>query len=1231
MIGWCLRHPGLALAAALLLAAAGWWAWRQLAVDALPDLSDRQVIVWASWPGASPEDVDEQVSRPLARALQGLAGVRAVRSLSLPGTGFVTVVFHDRVPVAAARMRVLERLSQAGVALPAGVQPRLGPEATAIGQVYAFALVGADLETARWQLEQTVIPALAGLPGVAEVAPVGGGLREYWVDLDLQRLRAAGIGADEVLAALRAAGRDAGAAVIEASGVETSLRVRGFLRSAADIAALPVRGGDGRGPGITIGDLARVQIGPAPRQGLLADEEGERVGAIVTQRSGADPSAVIAAVRARLAELAPQLERHGLAVRPFYDRSQLIAETSATLVRILIEELLATVAVVIAFLLSVRASLAVALALPLGVLATVLIMHALGVPANIMSLAGIGIAIGVMVDVGIVITENAAQHLHRLGARRAAEGRPPPRPWDADAADAVLAAVREVARPLLTAALTTIVSFLPIFLLDEQAGRLFAPLAVTKTLAIAAAVLLGVLLTPVLARWLLPAGHLPRRAAALLAAGAGALAAWWAADGWAIPMDHGRWAVAIPAWIAAPLAAGAAALAAWQLARERPVPPEENLASRAVAVAFDLGLRWCLAHRTAFTALLLALTLTGFLLGLGWARLSWPLTQAAAAAGIDLARLRVHVWLARTFPGLDSSFLPPLDEGALLFMPSLPAAAGIGEVQRVMQWQNRAIAAVPEVALVMGKLGRAETALDPAPLGMIETVVLLKPYRDWPVHEFPRPDGGVERRPRTWHEVRAALAAATDLPGVAPSWLQPIETRIVMLATGIRASLALQLAGHDGEALERAAAQAARIIAAVPGAADVQPLLEGGKPYAELVLSGARLARHGVEPLRVVEAVETLVGGEPVAVTVEGRRRYGVRLRVQAELRDDPEELAALPIARGDGGTVPLGELVERSTVYTLRFAGVGIEAWRREQPLPIARALTPLADDCAELLLPPGAPLPEGVSDPERGEAPGPVTVVARRVHDDPFVRRIGPMAIRGEDGQRVQFVLFNARGRGEAEVVAEAERRLRAALASGELALPEGVSWRWVGRYEQQQRAARTMAVVIGLAAAVMLTLILVGTRSWLVTAVIVGCNVTATVAGGFIALWLADAELTIAVAVGFLVLAGVMFNDGLLIGTYLHERFATPPGSVDEIHRRVFEAGLKRRRAAVMTTATTLIALLPVLWSDGRGAELMRPMVLPVVGGMVADLLSLFSVPVYYAWWQERRLARAQRGGA
>lgn len=1237
MIAWCIRNWLLTLITAIAIGVAGLWAWTRVPLDAIPDLSDNQVIVWAEWPGKSAEDVDEQITRRLARELQGLPGVRAVRGMSLTGTGYVYVIFDDGRDLYDCRTRTLERLAQVQGLLPPGVQGRLGPDATAMGQIFAFALHGPhDPERKRYVLDQVVVPALQGVPGVAEVAPAGGVLREYHIDIDPLRLEQQGISLMMLMDAVRAAGRDVGAMSVEQSGVETMLRGRGFIRSAADVERIVLRGADDRSAGLLLGDVAEVRIGGAVRQGLLADQHGEQVGAIVAMRVGEDPKTVIAGVKTRLAGLSTALAAEGLAAVPFYDRSQLILETNATLARVLIEELIVTCLVIVAFLLHVRASLTVALALPLGVAATFLAMHLLGLSANIMSLAGIAIAIGVMVDFGIVMCENITQHLAALQERRLREGRPPPvSPFDPEVAAAVAAGANEVSRALLTAAATTIISFIPLFLLDDQAGRLFSPLAATKTLAIGAAVIFGMLLVPVLCRLLLPPWQ-ARRGPLLAVAGlaAGAVFALLLPEGLRLPLDHGRWAMLVPGWLAAPLAAGLTAWVVWRLGRERLTGYEDNPVSKAIAVAFDWALSRLLVRKAAFCVAIAVFALTGWTIGLGWQSMSWPLRQVVAAAGGDLTATAADAWLRRTFPGIGSSFLPPLDEGSLLFMPSVPATAGLGETQQVMTRQNEAIAAVPEVAALMGKMGRAETALDPAPIGMIETVVVLKPYREWPVHEIAGPDGTVEHRPRTLAEVRDALAAASDIPGVAPSWLQPIETRVVMLSTGIRSLMALQVLGDDQAALEAFAEQAEKVVRRVPGAGDVQMQREGGKPYAELRLDARRLARFGITAETALAAIEAGLGGMPVAVSVEGTLRYGVRIRYLRERRDDADELAQVRVPLPDGmGSVPLSALAAAPIVHTLRFAGTTPEAWRASQPLSVARNLVPLSASEAELTLPAGEALPPGVHDPLAlalpGSAPDPAarvaTVVARREDPTAVTWTIGPMAIRSDGGKRTQYVLLNARGRAEVEVVREADRLLREAIDRGEVALPAGATWRWVGRFEQKMKADQTMTWVIGISMAVMIVLILIGTRSWLVTAIIIGCNVTVTTAGGFIAVHLWGAEMTTAVIVGFLVLLGVMFNDGILLGTYLHGLFKDPPDSVAEVRRRVFEAGLRRRRPAIMTNCTTLLALIPVLWSDGRGAELMIPMVLPVVGGMIADYLSLFSVPVLYAWWWERKLAR------
>lgn len=1232
MVSFAIRNPFLTLAAALAFAVAGFWAWRHVPVDAIPDLSDNQVIVWAEWPGKSPQDIDQQVTARLARELQGLPGVQTVRGMSLYGAGYIYVIFGDDRDLYASRTRVLERLAQIEGILPEGVVPRLGPDATAMGQVYGFVLQGQrDIEARRYVLDQIVEPAVSAVPGVAEVAPAGGVVREYQIDVDPNRLQEQGITIDMLMMAVQQAGRDVGAMSVEQSGVETMIRGIGFVRTVADVENIVLRGDPMLGAGLRLGDVAEVHLGGQFRQGLLADAEHEHVGAIVALRVGADPKTVIDAVKRRLSDLAPALEREGLRVAPFYDRTQLIRETTATLGSTLVEAVVTTAIVVVTFLLHVRASLAVAVSLPLGMLFTFLVMHLVGVSANIMSLAGIAIAIGVMVDFGIIMTENITQHLVDLQEKCRREGRSmPASPFNPEVTEAVVAAANEVARPLLTSAATTVIGFLPIFALQDQAGRLFEPLALTKSLAISGAVLFGTLLVPVLCRLLLPPWHV-RRPWLIAASGlaGGAAFGWFVVAGWTLPMEYGRWAIHVPGFLFAPFFAALVASAIWRLGRERLVNYEENPVSHGIHVAYNWAYVRIQRHKVMFTVAIATMAVGGYLLGAGWSTVSLPLRKLVALGGGDLSRTRLDAALQRAFPGVGSSFLPPLDEGSLLFMPSLPASAGLGETQRIMLTQNRLIEAVPEVAGVMGKMGRAETALDPAPIGMIETVVLLKPYDEWPVHDITRPDGTTERRPRTLEEVRTTLAAVTDIPGVAPSWLQPIETRVVMLSTGIRSLMALQILGDDSDALERFAEAAEKVIQGTPGAVDVQMQREGGKPYAEIRLAPARLARFGLTNERVMQTVENTLGGMAVSYSVEGALRYPIRIRYLRERRDDPDELSLVrvPIMDG-GGSVPLSSLLAAPRVLTLRLDVGGVDAAGLLARLPLAqqRNLTVLDDHSAELTLPAGDRLPPSLEALVRD---GAVRIAAERPSESGITYTIGPMAIRSEGGKRTQYVLLNARGRGEVEVVRDAEARLRAAFADGRLELPAGATYRWVGRYEQKLKADATMRWIIAASMLVMVVLIYVGTRSWLITAIIILCNATVTTAGGFFFVWLWGAEMTTAVVVGFLVLLGVMFNDGILLGTYIQEQFREPPRDVDEVHRRIFHAGLRRRRPAIMTNATTMLSLIPVLWATGRGSEVMQPMVLPVVGGMVFDIISLFSVPVFFAWYWERRLARESRG--
>jgi Cu(I)/Ag(I) efflux system membrane protein CusA/SilA len=1243
VLSFAIRNVFITLAASLGLAVAGFWAWRHVPVDAIPDLSDNQVIVWAEWPGKSPQDMDQQVTARLARELQGLPGVQTVRGMSLYGASYVYVIFEERRDLYDSRTRVLERLSQMQGILPAGVNPRLGPDATAMGQIFAFTLQGPrDIEKKRFVLDQIVAPALRAVPGVAEVAPAGGVVREYQIDVDPTRLEEQGITIDMLMMAVQQAGRDVGAMSVEQTGIETMIRGVGFIRSVRDVENIIIRGDRLKGAGLRLGDIAEVRLGGQFRQGLLADGYQEHVGAVVAMRVREDPKSTIDGLKRRIADLGPALAREQLSVVPFYDRSQLIRETTATLSSTLVEAVVTTAIVVIAFLLHVRASIAVAIALPMGMLFTFLVMRLVGVGANIMSLAGIAIAIGVMVDFGIIMTENITQHLVDLQEKCRREGRAmPTSPFNEEITDAVVTAAREVARPLFTSAATTVMGFLPIFALTDQAGRLFEPLALTKSLAISGAVIFGTLLVPVLCRLLLPPWHVRKPVLLALAGIAGGVAfGWFIGDGWTLPFAHGRWAMTIPGWLFAPLMAGVVMLIVWRIGQERLVNYEENPMSHGIHVAYEWAYVRILRHRVAFTLVVATMAIGGYLLGAGWQTLSWPLRKSFELIGADLTHTNLDRTMTRLFPGVGSSFLPPLDEGSLLFMPSIPATGGLGETQRIMAAQNRLIESVPEVASLMGKIGRAETALDPAPIGMIETVVVLKAYVEWPVHEITREDGKVERRPRTLAEVRSALAAISDIPGVAPSWLQPIETRVVMLSTGIRSLIALQVLGDDSDAMERFAEAAEKIIQPTPGAVDVQMQREGGKPYAEIRLDPARLARFGLSNERVMQTVESALGGMAVTYSVEGALRYPLRVRYLRERRDDPDELLQLQVPAASGhGAIPLTSLLAIPTVHTIEFIGEGTtpsattatstsSLFLAKLPLANQRNYTVLSAERAELTIPAGDALPREVS---VAIAAGSARIVSTRPSEAGLTYTIGPMAIRSEGGKRTQYVLLNARDRGEVEVVRDADARLRAALADGRLEMPPGATYRWVGRYEQKLKADAMLRWIILTSMVVMVVLIYVGTRSWLITAIIIGCNASVTTAGGFFFVWLWGVEMTTAVVVGFLVLLGVMFNDGILLGAYIQEQFKTRPKDAAEVNQRVFFAGLRRRRPAIMTNATTLLSLIPVLWATGRGSEVMQPMVLPVIGGMVFDIVSLFSVPVFFTWYWERKLGREAEAGA
>ncbi|MBA2479265.1 MAG: efflux RND transporter permease subunit [Planctomycetes bacterium] len=1229
MIALAIRNPLIIATLAIAILASGYWAYQRLAVDAIPDLSDPQVVVTAQWPGRSPEDVYVQVTSRIASDLQGVAGARTVRGTTLPGAAFVQVLFSAGVGIADARAAIIERLSSLQGHLPKDVVARIAPDTTAMSQVFAFTVQGPrDIEARRRIIDQTIVPSLRSIPGVAEAAPVGGVVREYHVDVDPLRLEEQGLSMEMVAMALQRSGRDVGAMSVENAGLEAMVRGVGALRSVGDVESIIVRGERKSGAGLFLKDIATISVGGASRQGILSDEHGEQAGVIVSMRRGADPTSVIQLVRARLDELSSALARDELEVVPYYDRSLLIQETRATLHHTMMHELIVTILVVMAFLMHVRSCIAISITLPLGLFATFLAMHSCGIPANLMSLAGIAIAIGVMVDMGIVVAENIFQRLTALQQRLAEAGESMPgSPWDARIVETVRSGVSEVSPAIITASLTTIVGFVPIFALDGQAGRLFAPLAATKTLAIASAAIFGLFLVPMLCRLLLPPWQAPRWIRIAAAVIIGAIVVFCFANGFAVPMDHGRWRIEVSGWVAAPVMGMLSAWVVWTFGGERLRPASQAPVSHGIQVAYRWILTRILDHKRLFLGTCVLIAVAGFLAGSGYSRLSAPLRAVAGSCGVDLRTTGADRWLRAAFPGLGDGFLPPLDEGGLLFMPSILSQGGIGESLRIMQSQNRAIAAVPEVASLMGKLGRAESGLDPAPTGMVETVIQLKPYRDWPEVDVPTPGGTTERRPRTLTEVRAALAEATDIPGVAPSWLQPIEARVVMLADGIKSPVALQVAGDDRHDVQRFTEAVERILRLVPGAVDVSAQREDGKPYAEVRLDDQRLARYGLDREGAMMSVEAALGGMPVAATIEANQRYAVRLRYARERRDDPDELALTQVGLmvGGHGAITLSSLVKPPQIHLLTCDPA-------LDPLDIRRGLTPeharnltiVAPGKVEMTVPAGESLPPAIA---LALASGRMRLDSIRPHPHALTWTIGPMSVRSENGKRVSHVFMNPAEGVAQEVVAESNRRIASAIRDGSLEQPANTTYRWVGRSENQARADRIMRVVIGASLCLMVILIYLGTRRWMTTAVIVCANLPVTVGGALLALWAWDVQLTIAVAVGFLALLGTMFNDGILIGIYLDQLFKDVPADVQAVRQRVIAGGLRRIRPALMTNVVAIAALAPVLWLDGRGSEIMTPMALPIIGGMCVNLVSVFTVPCVYAWYWERRVRRAQ----
>ncbi|MCW9057805.1 MAG: efflux RND transporter permease subunit [Gammaproteobacteria bacterium] len=1040
LIRWSLHNRFLVLLLTVLLVAWGIIAMRTTPLDAIPDLSDVQVIIRTPFAGQAPRVVEDQVTYPLTTAMLSVPRATTVRGYSFFGDSYVYVLFEDGTDLYWARSRVLEYLNQARERLPAGVTPSLGPDATGVGWVYQYALVDRtgshDLAQLRSLQDWFLKFELQTLPGVSEVASIGGMVRQYQVVVDPDRLRAHGLRLEQVADAIRAANQESGGGVLEMAEAEYMVRATGYLQDVEDLRQV-VLAVDDRGTPILLRDVAEVRLGPEMRRGIAdLDGEGEVTGAVVVMRSGENALATIHAVKARLAELQRSLPE-GVEIVPTYDRSGLIERSVDNLRGKLIQELIVVALVCAVFLFHLRSSLVVVIFLPIGILAAFVIMRMQGINANIMSLGGIAIAIGTMVDAAIVMIENVHKHLER----EAPTGRSH---WDL-----IARASAEVGPALFFSLLIITVSFLPVFTLEAQEGRLFAPLAYTKTYAMAAAAGLSITLVPVLMGYFI---------------------------------------------------------------RGRVRPENANPLNRGLMAMYQPCIHWVLKRpaMVVLAALLIAASSLWPLYGL------WPLQKP-----------------------LGTEFMPTLDEGDLLYMPTTFPGLSAGKAQQLLQQTDKLIKSVPEVQRVFGKAGRADTATDPAPLTMIETIVQLKPREQW-------------RPGLTLEALQAELNSLVTLPGVSNSWTPPIRTRIDMLATGIRTPVGIKVAGPDLEIIQELGQRIEEVLRPLEGTLSVYSERVAEGRYLVVDTDRVAAARHGLSVADVQGVVRTAIGGMNLTETVEGLERYPVNLRYGQDLRDSPERLRDLPITTPSGAWITLGDLAE-----------VRVET---------------------------------------------------------------GANMIRSENARPNGWVYVDIQGRDLGSYVAAARQ-----VVAERVELPAGYALSWSGQYEYMERAAERLRVIVPVTLASIVLLLYLNFRR-IAEVVIILAMLPLALVGGVWLLWLLDYNLSVAVGVGFIALAGVAVETSVVMLLYLNlawdrlrERKQAP--QLQDLYNAVIEGAVQRLRPKLMTALTVIAGLLPIMFGSGTGSEVMRRIAAPMVGGMVTStLLTLLVIPAAYLLWQRARLSRS-----
>lgn len=1224
-----------------------------VSVDAIPDVGDNQQIVATEWMGRSPKDVQDQITYPLTTSLLGIPGVKTIRSTSMFGMSFIYIIFNDKVEFYWSRSRILEKLnSLPSGTLPEGVQPALGPDATALGQIFWYTLEGRDPKTGKptggWDPQELrtiqdyyVKYSLSSAEGVSEVASVGGYVKEFQVDLNPEAMRSFGISVMDVMDAVKKSNLDIGAGTIEVNKVEYLIRGLGYIKNLSDLENAAITSHNG--VPVRIKDVATVNYGPATRRGGLDKEGMEAVGAVVVARYGSNPMDVINNVKAKIKEteagmpqkVLPDGRVSKVTIVPFYDRTQLIKETIGTLESALNHEMLICIIVVIVLMLNLRASVVIAGMLPLAVLSTFIIMRIVGIEANIVALSGIAIAIGVIVDVGVVFMENVVRHLDFPENRGKTQG--------VYLVSLIYHSVTEVSGAISTAMLTTIISFIPVFAMQAQEGKMFHPLAYTKTFALASAFVLGLILLPTLAYWIFSL-HIPkhgyRKAANILLVAAGILLFAFSglipalaltaiginnllAHKWGPDKKH------YPNYINI----GITLLTIVYLLSSEwlPLGPQNGLLINmlfvtgivatilailwSLVIHYERILRWCLANRWKFMCIPIFTLLFGIIIWIGFDKTFGFVAKGFETVGWNTFR-KTALWNAagNEFPGIGKEFMPNLDEGSYLLMPTSMPHSGVEQNLQNIEILDRRLKGIPEVELAVGKWGRANSALDPAPIQMYENTINYRSeymldengqrerfkidgenrfvliggktydpkkefriipkdslissqygeyYRQW------RPQ--IKNKNDIWNEI----VKVTHLPGLtsAPK-LQPIATRMVMLSTGMRAPMGLKIYGPDLESIETAGKIMEQALKKVPSILPSSVFYDRavGAPYVEIKLNRENMARYGIKVSDLQDVIGAAVGGMKLSTSVEGRERFPIRLRYARELRDNPESLGQILIPTSDGAQIPLNELAD------IEYAK--------------------------------------------------------------------GAQMIQSENTFLTGYVIFDKlSGKAEVDVVNEAQKRLDSMIKEGKIVLPKGVTYKFAGNYEQQMRATSRLMIVIPIS--LILILLILYFRFKSITASLIHFSgVFVAFAGGFILIWLYGQDwflnfsiagmnmrdlfqihtinLSVAVWVGFIALFGIATNDGVLMGTYIHQMFLDEkPSNKDEIRETVVKAGLRRVRAASMTTAATLIALLPVLTSTGKGSDIMIPMAIPTFGGMLIQTMTMFVVPVLQCWWRENAI--------